>query len=374
MHAIARMRQPKGLAARLLAGQLIVMVAGAATAGLVAAFVGPLIFHDHLLQAGEQSDPVAFAHMETAYLDASLLSLGLGLLISLVAATMVTLYLTGRIGRSLGSLAVVAGELSRGHYDARVPAIGTGTELDMLAGAMNDMAGRLESTEETRRRMLSDLAHELRTPIATLAAYHDALHDGIAVLGPESEEVLADQTGRLARLADDLDEVSTAEEGRLVLDIRAEEVADLVRTVAEAADAKFVEAGVRLVSDPQGASGILVAADRQRIGQVLDNLLSNALRHTPSGGTVELSARPEGGEAMIVVSDSGEGMSADDLGHIFERFYRADRSRTRGRSGSGIGLTISRAIVDAHGGTITAVSPGLGQGSTFTVRLPLLAG
>ena len=374
MGAIARIRQPKGLAARLLAGQLIVMIAGAVTAGLVAAFVGPLIFHDHLLQAGEQSDPAAFAHIEMAYLDASLLSLGLGLLISLVAATLVTLYLTGRIGRSLGSLAVVAGELSRGHYEARVPDAGTGTELDMLAGAMNDMAGRLESTEQTRRRMLSDLAHELRTPIATLTAYHDALHDGIAVLGPESEEVLADQTGRLARLADDLDEVSTAEEGRIALDIRAEDVVDLVRTVAEAAEAKFVEAGVRLVTDSGAAAGVLVAVDRQRIGQVLDNLLSNALRHTPSGGTVELSARPDGGEAVIVVTDSGEGMAADDLGHIFERFYRADRSRTRGRNGSGIGLTISRAIVDAHGGTITAASPGVGQGSTFTVRLPLLAG
>lgn len=374
MGAIARIRQPKGLAARLLAGQLIVMIAGAVTAGLVAAFVGPLIFHDHLLQAGEQSDPAAFAHIEMAYLDASLLSLGLGLLISLVAATLVTLYLTGRIGRSLGSLAVVAGELSRGHYEARVPDAGTGTELDMLAGAMNDMAGRLESTEQTRRRMLSDLAHELRTPIATLTAYHDALHDGIAVLGPESEEVLADQTGRLARLADDLDEVSTAEEGRIALDIRAEDVVDLVRTVAEAAEAKFVEAGVRLVTDSGAAAGVLVAVDRQRIGQVLDNLLSNALRHTPSGGTVELSARPDGGEATIVVADSGEGMAADDLGHIFERFYRADRSRTRGRNGSGIGLTISRAIVDAHGGTITAASPGVGQGSTFTVRLPLLAG
>ncbi len=374
MGAAARTRQPKGLATRLLAGQLIVMLAGAVTVGLVASFVGPLIFHDHLLQAGTEIGPTALAHIEMAYLDASLLAVGLGLVISLVAATLVTLYLTNRIGRSLGSLAVVAGELSRGHYDARVPAIGTGTELDMLAGAMNDMAGRLEGTEQTRRRMLSDLAHELRTPIATLAAYHDALHDGIAVLGPESEEVLADQTGRLARLADDLDEVSTAEEGRLALDIRAERVADLVRTVAEAAEAKFLEARVRLVAEPSGGAGMLVAVDRQRIGQVLDNLLSNALRHTPVGGTVELSAQPDGGEAAIVVADSGEGMSADDLSHVFERFYRADRSRTRGRSGSGIGLTISRAIVDAHGGTITAASPGIGQGSTFTVRLPLLAG
>jgi two-component system sensor histidine kinase BaeS len=176
-----------GLATRLLAGQAIVLVAGALTVGLVATVIGPPIFHQHLVEAGHQQNSPELVHIEMAYRDASLISVGVGLLISLLAAGAVTWFLTRRLRRPLEQVTTAAKELTRGHYSTRVPTIASGTELETLAAAFNTMASRLEGIEDTRRRMLSDLAHELRTPIATLSAYHEGLHDGVADLGPESQ-------------------------------------------------------------------------------------------------------------------------------------------------------------------------------------------
>ncbi|HYO86592.1 MAG TPA: ATP-binding protein [Dermatophilaceae bacterium] len=360
----------RGLAARLLAGQAIVLLAGCLTAGLVATLVGPLIFHDHLLQSGHQEDSPELTHIEMAYRDASLVSLGLGLLISLLAAGAVTWFLTRRLRRPLTELTDAARELARGHYTARVPDVGSGTELDTLAGAFNAMGARLENVEDTRRRLLSDLAHELRTPIATLTAYHDGLHDGITHLGAHSRVALCEQTDRLARLADDIDEVCTVEEGRLVLDLQPHAVGDLIRPAADGMRGRFADKGVNLLIDTDGAAGVRITADRTRIGQVLTNLLSNALRHTPTGGTVTLSAAHEGGEMAIMVTDNGDGITAEQLPHVFERFYRGDNARDTGRSGSGVGLTISKALIDAHDGTITAASAGPAQGARFVIYLP----
>lgn len=368
------MARSHGLAARLLVGQTLVLLAGAITAGLVALVVGPPIFHQHLLQAGHEENSPELVHIEMAYRDASLISLGLGLVISLLAATAVTWLLTRRLRPPMRDLTHAARELSRGHYTTRVPAVGTGTELDTLAIAFNTMAARLEGIEDTRRRMLSDLAHELRTPIATLAAYHEGLHDGVTEPGPESYEVLTEQTRRLSRLADDIEEVSTAEEGRLELDLGVYPVSSILQTAADAYQDQYAERGVSLTTDLTQAGAAQVAVDRQRLGQVLTNLLSNALRHTPPGGEVSLAAHQDQDEAVIVVTDTGDGIPAAQLQHVFERFYRGDAARTRDRSGSGIGLTISRAIVDAHGGSIAAASNGPGHGACFTVRLPLAAG
>ncbi|MDO5696916.1 MAG: ATP-binding protein [Dermatophilus congolensis] len=369
-----RQASPRGLASRLFAAQTIVMLAGAVTAGLVATIVGPTLFREHLLQAGQRPNSPEMLHIEMAYRDASLISLGLGLLISVLAATAVTWFVTRRLRTPLAQLTSAARELSRGHYSARVPDVGSGTELDTLAGAFNVMAARMDDIEGTRRRMLADLAHELRTPIATLTAYHDGLHDGIAVLGPESQTALSEQTHRLARLADDIDEVSSAEEGRLSLDIRPEPLDDLFTTTGEALRERYREQEVALVVDTASAQGLTLEVDRQRIAQVLTNLLTNALRHTPGGGAVTVSARRAGDEVEVIVHDTGDGIGPDQLPHVFERFYRGDPARSRGRSGSGIGLTISKAIVDAHSGAIRAESPGPGHGSTFVVTLPAAAG
>ena len=361
----------RGLAARLLTAQIVVLIAGALTAGLVAALVGPAIFHDHLLQAGHQENSPELGHIELAYRDASALSLGIALLTSLIIAIAVTWVLTRRLRQPLTKLTDAAQELARGHYTVRVPDVGSGTELDTLATAFNAMATRLEDVEDTRRRLLSDLAHELRTPIATLSAYHEGLHDGVTELDENSHAVLAEQTNRLARLADDIDEVSTAEEGRLALDLHPESVGDLIRSAGDGLRDRYMSKDVDLVLDAAGVAGAQVNVDRQRIAQVLTNLLTNALRHTPAGGTVTITGRRDASEVAIVVTDNGEGIPAAQLPHVFERFYRGDSARNRNHSGSGIGLTISKALVDAHGGAITAASAGPGQGARFEVLLPV---
>lgn len=359
-----------GLATRLLAGQAIVLVAGALTVGLVAAVIGPPIFHQHLLEAGHQQNSPELVHIEMAYRDSSLISVGIGLLISLLAAGAVTWFLTRRLRRPLEQVTHAARELTMGHYAIRVPAIAAGTELETLAAAFNTMAARLDSVEDTRRRMLSDLAHELRTPIATISAYHEGLHDGVTSLGPESRAALEEQTQRLARLADDIDEVSTAEEGRLALDLRSHHVTDLLWAAHDGMRDSYAAKGINLIVETSTTAGLDIHVDRHRIGQVLANLLSNALRHTPPGGTVTLTGHSSPHHTTLTVTDDGDGMTPEQLQHAFERFYRADSARTHDRTGSGIGLTISRAIINAHGGSLTAASKGTDQGSTLTINLP----
>jgi two-component system, OmpR family, sensor histidine kinase BaeS len=355
------------LAGRLMLGQTIVLIASILTAGLIASIVGPLIFHDHLLQSGDTASP-ELGHIELAYREANTVVLGVALLTSLVCAMVVTWLVSRPLRRSLTELTDAARELSRGHYTRRVPVVGAGSELDTFATAFNSMASRLEDVEGTRRRLLSDLAHELRTPIATLTVYHEGLYDGVTDLNADTRNVLTAQTDRLARLAEDIDDVSRAEEGRLRLDRRLHRAQELITTTTDSARARYADKGVDLVVDVE--SGLMVDVDSARIGQVLGNLLTNALRHTPSGGRVTITARPEPDEVAITITDTGEGILPAQLPHVFERFYRGDTARDRDRSGSGIGLTISKAIIDAHGGTITAHSEGVGQGARFEILLP----
>ena len=359
-----------GLTTRLLIGQILVLLAGAVTAGAVAAIIGPLVFHDHLMRVGKGDDAAELTYIEMAYRDASLLSVGVGLLVALVAATGVTWFFTRRLRRPMRLVAAGAREVARGHYATRIPDVGSGTELGELAAAFNAMAARLEDIKNTRRRMLADLAHELRTPIATLVAYHDGLHDGIATLSEESRTILATQTGRLTRLADDIDEVVTAEEGRLDLRLETVAVSDLLWAMHNETRDRYAHKGVNLVVDADGAAGLRVTVDRRRIAQALANLLANALRHTPPGGRVTISAVRTRGAAASTVADNGDGIPAGQLPRIFERFYRGDAARAHGQTGSGIGLTITKAIIDAHDGHITAESRGPGEGAAFTMTLP----
>ncbi|WP_026926521.1 sensor histidine kinase [Granulicoccus phenolivorans] len=364
-----RPQRSPGIAARILAGQSIVLAAGAITVGLVAMLVGPALFHQHLLEAGHSPESPELLHIEIAYRDASLISLGVGVIISMFAAGTVTWSLTRRLRRSMAELTGAARDLSEGKYATRFPPVDFGTEFETLAAAFNTMAARLEGVEDTRRRMLSDLAHELRTPIAALSAYHEGLHDGIVVLGPESRSVLNTQIERLARLADDIDDVSRAEEGRLDLDLVEVTVPDLVLSTMDRVRDAYDAKGVTLTLDDSSGPGHTLCVDRNRMGQVLHNLLSNALRHTPAGGAVAVAVGRYQDGNVVTVHDNGEGIAPEQLEHVFERFYRGDSARTRDRTGSGIGLTISKAIVEAHGGRLIASSPGAGKGSTFTIQL-----
>ena len=215
--------------------------------------------------------------------------------------------------------------------------------------------------------MLADLAHELRTPLTVLTAYHDGLADGIVTLDEETSTVLGEQTARLARLAEDIEEVSTADERGFELHVAPVPVRDLLGTAATALRDQYDAKGVALTVETEDTS---VDVDARRMGQVLTNLLTNALRHTPTGGEVRLVGERRGAGTVIQVTDDGEGIAREHLPHLFERFYRGDAGRSRADGGSGIGLTISRAIVAAHGGTLVATSAGRGEGATFTVTLP----
>ncbi|MGA5298336.1 sensor histidine kinase [Nucisporomicrobium flavum] len=364
-------RRRIGLAARLFAAQTLVVLVGVVTASLVAAVVGPAIFRGHLHHAGEISAETG-RHVEEAYGSANAVALGVALLCALGAGLAVSAFVARRVAHPIGQLAHIAGEITDGRYEVRAPAPGIGAEFDTVAEAFNTMAGRLQDIETTRRRLLGDLGHEMRTPLATIEAYLDAAEDGIGVDDEDTLTVLRTQTGRLRRLAEDLAAVSLAEERRVDLHPEPVAPAELVGAAVAAAAPRYAAAGVAL--DAGAAAGLpSVDADPQRLGQVLGNLLDNALRHTPAGGSVTVTADLAADRLRLQVADTGEGIPAEHLPHVFERFYRADSARDRARGGSGIGLAIVRAIVSAHGGAVSAHSDGPGRGATFTVTLPLAA-
>ena len=342
-------RRP-GLAARLIVALTVVVGVGALTAWLVAGVLGPPIFHDHLVEAGLAGDQAALLHAEEAYRTASTLSLSIAVAAAIITSLGVSVFLTARIRRSLAALTGAASLVASGRYEARVPTPGMGAEFDELASAFNRMAARLESSERLRRRLLSDIAHELRTPVATLDAYLEGLEDGVTALGPRTIEVLHAQVLRLTRLAEDLAAVTHAESGDLRLRAVRTAPADLIAAALASAAERYSTAGVDLTDDVAPDLPDVVV-DPERIGQVLENLLANALRHTPPGSAVEVVARTGPDGVLLSVSDRGEGIAAEHLPHVFERFYRADDARDRAHGGSGVGLAITKALVEARGST-----------------------
>ncbi|PYF95904.1 Signal transduction histidine kinase [Georgenia satyanarayanai] len=366
-------RRRWGLGARLLAAIVAVILVAAGTAWAVALAIGPEIFHDHMLMA-EPADSSVVSHAGEAFTTAWTLSLSLALLAALLTSVVVSVFLTRRIARSLERVRQAAAQVASGDYAARVPEVHMGTEFDDLAGAFNTMAADLGEIEQTRTRMLGDLAHEMRTPVATLDGYLEGILDGVVAADEPTLGMLREQVARLARLAQDIALVTAAGEGRLRMHWQPLQVGALIDAAAQAA-ARFTDKGVELtVEATEEARQTVLTADPDRLGQVLTNLLDNAVRHTPHGGRVQLGAQRTGSTLRLSVRDTGSGIAAEHLPHLFERFYRADAARDRAHGGSGIGLTIVHAIVHAHGGAVTATSTGPGHGALFTVELPVDTG
>lgn len=367
--APTRVRRGSGFGTRLLVSQAIVVVGGAVSAWLVAAAVAPRLFHKHLQQAGIAHAQTETAHVERAFTSAMILSLAIALMVSVLIALAVSWYFTRRVQRSITEVAASASEIASGQYTARLTGVGLGREFDQLAETFNQLADRLDSVETTRRRMLSDLAHEMRTPLATLDAHLEALEDGLRLPDTQTFAILRSSTARLARLAEDITVVSRAQEGRLANNPVHTDTRALVDAAVRSHSDRYAAAHVALICDDADTAPVTV--DPDRIGQVLGNLLDNALRHTPAGGTVTVASTntPDGWTA-ITVTDTGEGVPPEHLAHLFDRFYRADTARGRQEGGSGIGLTIARTLVEAHGGTLTAHSDGPGTGARFTMKLP----
>ncbi|MBF6596517.1 MAG: HAMP domain-containing protein [Thermaceae bacterium] len=309
------------------------------------------------------------AAFQSSVTQAVLLATAAATLVALGASLFISERITGRVRRIAGSTRRIAA----GHYSERVELGPSGAtdELGQLTHSFNEMAQSLEATERQRVELLGDVAHELRTPINTLDGYLEGLLDGIVQPSQETWASLREETGRLSRLADDLRDLSRAEARQLSLNPAPEDPATIVTVALNRLRSDFAEEGLELVEHVPANLPPLMA-DRERTVQVLTNLLTNALRYTPPPGriTLSVSRAPSGSHLLFEVSDTGVGVSEEDLPHLFDRFYRVDKSRSRAAGGSGIGLTIARAIVEAQGGRICAESPGPGLGSTFSFTLP----
>ena len=362
----------RSLAARLLLAQLLVIVAGSATLALVALAIAPGIFSDHVRRSGDVLPDDVARHVDEAFGAAVLISLAVAIGAAFLTALAVSTFLSLRIVRPIRILAEAAARIAKGAYAARVSATGS-DEIAVLGGAFNEMATALESAEQKRRELLTDVAHELRTPLATVEGYLEGLADGVVPADRKTWSLLQAETGRLRRLVDDLAKVSRAEERQLDLHSTPSKPGLLVAAAAQTAAPAYAAKGVALETklDRRLPS---VNVDPDRIAEVLTNVLDNALRHTPTGGRVEVAAVGRGEQVELVVADTGEGIAPEHLERLFERFFRADPARTRTAGGSGIGLAIVRAIVEAHGGRVHAESEGPGLGARFVITLPATAG
>lgn len=357
-----------GIGGRLLAAQSLVLVAGAATTWLVASSLGPGIFRDHVRRAHVRHTAAETRHVQEAFNSALLVSVSVALLAAAGAALAVSWYFSRRVSRSISPVTAAASEIAGGQYGSRLPDPGLGGEFATLTATFNALAERLASLEKTRRGMLADLAHEMRTPLATIDAHLEAIEDGVRDLDRGTLGVIRTSTQRLGRLAEDIAAVSSAEEGNVAINRQPVNATAIAAAVLSSARDRYTAKGVGLRSDLTSTAQVLV--DPDRIGQVPTNLLDNALRHTPSGGTVTLDCSSNTGWIQYTVTDTGDGISPEHLPHVFDRFYRVDTARDRPRGGSGIGLAIARALTQAHAGTIEVTSEGTGRGATFTVRLP----
>ncbi len=295
--------------------------------------------------------------------------LSIAALAAFLAAVAVSTFTARRIVGPVRAMMKASQRIAAGDYHERVLVPGQ-DELGALARAFNRMAETLEQTEQRRMELIGDVAHELRTPLSNIKGIMEGLIDGVLNAEPATFLNVQREVARLQRLVHDLEELSRAEAGQIPLAPRPVHLTDLVHTVADRLRPQFEDKNVSLHLDVP-TSLPQVQADPGRITQVLLNLLGNALQYTPANGQVTVRARREGQEVAVVVQDSGIGIPAEHLPHIFERFYRVDKSRSRPGGGSGIGLTIAKHLVEAHGGRIWATSPGPGQGSTFSFTLPI---
>lgn len=318
------------------------------------------------------------ARVNWSLIQAGLLAGGLGLLLGVVIAR--------GLAAPLSRLSDAARQIALGKLDQRLSLVGPAEVAD-VAQAFNEMAAGLQQSEQLRQNMVADVSHELRTPLTVIQGNLRAILDGVYPLEKGEIATIYDETVLLSRLVDDLRALAQAEAGQLVLNPQPVEVEPLIRSATVSFEAAARRQGVALVIDlPDQMPAVCVDADRVR--QVLHNLLANALRYTPAGGTITIHARTDErglrnapvehqtairspqSSVLLTVEDTGQGIAAADLPHVFERFWRADRSRSREQGGSGLGLAIARQIVEAHGGQIDVTSQA-GRGSEFRFPLPL---
>ncbi|MCA1782944.1 MAG: sensor histidine kinase [Dermatophilaceae bacterium] len=360
------------LVVRLVLSHLLVAVVGAIATFAIVRNLAPQLF-DRELRRGPGGPGPGRLDLQDQFVAAVDSALAWGVAVGVGAAAVIGALAAYRLTRPLDALGDATRQLATGHYDVDVPRPGT-KELDDLAEDVRSLGLSLAETESRRIRLLGEVAHEMRTPLTVVDGYVEGMIDGVLPADDATLSLLSSEMRRLRRLANDLSSLSRAEEGRLAISIRAADLRDIVRQAVERLRPQAEDGDVELtLGIPDHA--VPAAVDPDRIAQVVTNVVGNALRATGPHGAVTISLATRGDSAVLSVSDTGEGLDPADLERVFERFYRVPgRRRTEagsGDEGSGIGLTISRRITEAHGGSLEAASAGRGRGSTFTMTLPV---
>jgi signal transduction histidine kinase len=278
------------------------------------------------------------------------------------------IWMSRRVTAPMAELEEAAQAVGHQDFSRRVSVHGS-REIVAVATAFNEMAAQLEQAETLRRNLLADVAHELRHPVHVLQGSLQAILDDVYPLTKEEVARLSEQTHHLTVLVNDLHILAEAEAHQLPLHKTKTDVATLVKATVAAFNPLVAERNVTVQVELLGTMPELLV-DTARLRQAIHNLMDNALRHTPEGGAITVSVEQSPDAVEIRVQDTGEGIPAEQLPHIFDRFYRTDDARGRDRGGTGLGLAIARANIEAHGGTLNVTSPGVGQGSTFTISLP----
>ena len=369
------------LGAKIFFSYLVIIVLGVTVLFIASQFILPTAFNRHMagmgsmmnggmMGMGQGSDANAMSQLYVDFRASFNEALMYAALAAMIAALVLSFLFSRSVVAPVLAMSQATQRIADGRYDERVNVMGN-DELAGLALHFNQMAEKLNEVESMRRRLIGDVSHELRTPLTAIKGSMEGLMDGVLPANEETFQQIHAEANRLNRLVDDLQELSRVEARAYELDLRPLDVSSLIKTVtkrlAPRFESKRITLNLELPADPQ-----YVLADEDRAIQVLTNLTGNALQYTPESGRITLSAKRLNGEVQISVRDTGIGIPSEHLSRIFDRFYRVDKSRSRqAGGGSGIGLTIARALVEAHGGRIWVESAGDGQGSEFSLTLPI---
>jgi two-component system sensor histidine kinase BaeS len=338
----------RGIATRIALAALASAALGLMILALGVTIVGGQVFTDLMMKAGDSAE-----HARAMYDQSVSTVVVVAVLVAGLASVGLAIVMARMLARPLREVGAAARRIADGDYAARVPREGP-EEIASLADSFNQMAASLEEQERMRRDFIANAAHELRTPLTNLQGYLEALRDGVIVADRSTYESLWDEAERLVRLSRSLDALAEGDAAASPPAIQPLDLASAIRAAVELVQPSIERAGLSLsVAVPDA---LPARANADHLAQVLANLLSNAIRYTPPGGSVSVRAERRPGDLLVSVANSGEPIPADDLDHVFERFYRVEKSRDRARGGAGIGLAIVKQLVEAGGGRVGAES------------------
>jgi len=354
----------------ILSGVILAAVMNISIASTYEKHIGRLMANEGLQQGAQSGNrgSTLYENFKAAVNESLIFSS----IAAFVIAGISSVLISRQITKPLRSITGASQEIAKGNYNQRVQVnVDNGDELAQLGYSFNRMAEQLEQTENMRRQLIGDISHELRTPLTAIKGSMEGLIDGVLTSDETTYQHIYREADRLQRLVEDLQELSRVEGSAFKISKKKISIDELLHDALAPLLNTFNTKGIQ-VSIHSEKNLPLVMADHDRILQVLQNLLGNALQFTSENGTIEINAKKMDAYVQISVKDDGEGIEANHLPHIFKRFYRADRSRSRQNGGgSGIGLTIAQSLVEAHGGKIWVDSEGKGHGSTFTFTLPI---